>query len=53
MLVFTLQEDQEDLEHIVYTELSKYEKERIKNANIITKDITEVRIYIWLTKWYL
>ncbi|KAK3086840.1 hypothetical protein FSP39_024293 [Pinctada imbricata] len=40
------QEDQEDLEHIVYTELSKYEKERVRNANLITKDITEQAISV-------
>lgn len=38
------QEDQEDLEHIIYTELSKYEKDRIKKSQAITKDITEKAI---------
>lgn len=37
-----LQEDQEDLEHIVFTELEKYEKEQTRTANSITKSITEV-----------
>lgn len=35
------QEDQEDLEHIVFTELEKYEKEQTRTANSITKSITE------------
>ena len=36
------QEDQEELEHITKTELSKYEKERQSTQNLITKDVTEV-----------
>ncbi|CAC5382913.1 unnamed protein product [Mytilus coruscus] len=38
------QEDQEDLEHIIYTELSKYEKDRSKRSQAITKEITEKAI---------
>ncbi|XP_022341585.1 uncharacterized protein C20orf96-like [Crassostrea virginica] len=38
------QEDQEDLEHIVFTELEKYEKEQTRTANLITKSITEKAI---------
>ncbi|XP_048755929.2 uncharacterized protein C20orf96-like [Ostrea edulis] len=38
------QEDQEDLEHIVFTELEKYEKEQTRSANLITKSITETAI---------
>lgn len=35
------QEDQEELEHIINTELSKYDKERIQLTNYITKKVTE------------
>ncbi|GFN94192.1 GTP-binding protein rem 1, partial [Plakobranchus ocellatus] len=35
------QEDQEELEHIINTELSKYDKERIQLSNEITKRVTE------------
>ncbi|XP_060081283.1 uncharacterized protein C20orf96-like [Ylistrum balloti] len=43
-LKISCQEDQEDLEHIIYTELSKYEKERNKNINETTKEMTETAI---------
>ena len=38
-----LQEDQEELEHITKTELTKYEKEKQTIQNEITKTVTEVR----------
>ncbi|KAJ8303181.1 hypothetical protein KUTeg_019577 [Tegillarca granosa] len=43
-LKITNQEDQEDLEHIINTELGKYEKERHKNISTITKLATEQAI---------
>ncbi|XP_069112435.1 uncharacterized protein C20orf96-like isoform X2 [Argopecten irradians] len=43
-LQISCQEDQEDLEHIIYTELSKYEKERTKNISETTKEMTETAI---------
>jgi len=35
------QEDTDELEHIVNTELGKYDKERIRITNDITRDVTE------------
>merc|ERR1719242_2203679 len=35
------QEDQEELEHIINTELGKYDKERIRLTNDITKKVIE------------
>ncbi|XP_005102637.1 uncharacterized protein C20orf96 [Aplysia californica] len=35
------QEDQEELEHIINTELGKYDKERIRLTNDITRQVTE------------
>lgn len=35
------QEDTEELEHIVNTELGKYEKERVRITNDITRNVTE------------
>lgn len=40
------EEDQEELEHITKTELSKYEKERQSTQNLITKDVTEAAIHM-------
>lgn len=40
--VLYLQEDQEELEHIIRTELTKYERERQSVQNCITKQVTEV-----------
>jgi hypothetical protein len=37
------QEDVEELEHIINTEIGKYEKERVRVTNDITRDTTEVR----------
>jgi len=35
------QEDQEELEHIINTELGKYDKERVRLTNEITRKVTE------------
>lgn len=37
-----MQEDTDELEHIINTELGKYDKERIRVTNEITRDVTEV-----------
>ncbi|KAL8575896.1 hypothetical protein ACOMHN_027294 [Nucella lapillus] len=37
----TNQEDTEELEHIINTELGKYDKERIRVTNDMTRDVTE------------
>ena len=39
-----MQEDQEELEHITRTELSKYEREKQTTQNNITKQVTESAI---------
>lgn len=38
-----LQEEVEELQHIISTALGKYEKERIRVDNDITRNVTEVR----------
>lgn len=38
------EEDQDELEHIIRTELGKYEREKQTTQNIITKDVTESAI---------
>ena len=41
--ILSVQEDTDELEHIVNTELGKYDKERIRVTNEITRDVTEVK----------